>query len=270
MPRPYQVIVVDASAAPATTLSMEFPKLDITFHRYEGSPSAAAQRNYGLKLVAPNAQFVGFLDDDITFAPNALNQMAMFWKLAPMKVVGVSFNLLNPLPTTVKFLKKSRLMEQVGLYSVRMGRVMSSGWQTVIHSLSKNLDVEWLPSTASIWRRMILKPDFFDPFFKGYSYLEDLDASYGLYKKGYRLMVVADAGFYHWPSPSGRSSAVQFGRVETRNRLYFIRKHQLSLLRCIVALIIRALMTLAEGDFGRLGGNLLGIYDFLNSNYKYQ
>lgn len=262
---PYQVVVVDASNEPSSTLPIEFPHLNIKFHRYYRPPSAAAQRNFGLRIASSDADLIGFLDDDITFAPNALRNMLRFWESAPMDVTGATFNILNPEPTSANRLKRSRLIECTGLYSPRMGSVTPSGWQTVIHTVSKNIYTEWLPTTASIWRRSLIDSDFFDPFFEGYSYLEDLDASYGMYIKGHRLVVVAGSGFYHWSSSSGRSSALQFGRMETRNRLYFVRKYQLSMNRCIGAITIRAIMSLAEGNLGRLRGNLLGIGDYLKS-----
>ena len=86
----------------------------------------------------------------------------------------------------------------------------------------------------------------FDGFYESYSYLEDLDLSYSIGQVG-RLAVVSDAGFYHFPSLAGRISARRFGRYEVRNRLYFVRKHELSIARCYVGLAIRLAMSLLRG-----------------------
>lgn len=39
----------------------------------------------------------------------------------------------------------------------------------------------------------------------------------------------------------------QFGRVEVRNRLYFVRKQGLSISRCYTALAIRMIMSVLSG-----------------------
>lgn len=95
----------------------------------------------------------------------------------------------------------------------------------------------------------------FDEFFDGYSYLEDLDFSYSVGKR-YRLAVVAGAGFRHYPSPSGRVSSYHAGKVEVRNRLYFVRKNALSVGRCYLGLLVRLTMTLWYAILGHRGKNL--------------
>ena len=105
--------------------------------------------------------------------------------------------------------------------------------------------VAWLPSTAVLWRAEVLRQRGFDEFFDGYSYLEDLDFSYSIGQQG-RLAVVADAGYYHFPSPAGRVSQRQFGRVEVRNRLHFVRKAGLSVPRCYMGIGVRIAMSVAS------------------------
>ena len=126
-----------------------------------------------------------------------------------------------------------------------------------------------LPSTAAVWRREIFERFRFDEFFEGYSYLEDLDFSYSV-SRHYRLAIIADARYWHYPSPSGRVSQYRFGKIEVRNRLYIVRKHQLSLPRCYLGIIIRlfmtigsALMTRKRADLQRALGNCMGIVQFL-------
>jgi len=59
----------------------------------------------------------------------------------------------------------------------------------------------------------------------------------------------------NFPSPTGRVSARQFGQYEVRNRLYFVRKHGLSLARCYLGLAIRLAMSVCSG-LVRLDSNL--------------
>jgi hypothetical protein len=151
-------------------------------------------------------------------------------------------------------LKNSALAERLGLYSSKSGSVSRSGWQTIIEEIAETQFVDWLPSGAVIFRKEVYIQHVFDEFFDSYSYLEDLDFSYTIGRNG-RLAVVADSGFSHFPSPTGRVSARQFGQYEVRNRLYFVRKHGLSLARCYLGLAIRLAMSVCSG-LVRLDSNL--------------
>jgi hypothetical protein len=112
----------------------------------------------------------------------------------------------------------------------------------MIGTVGETIYVEWLPSTAAVWRRPVIEKFGFEEYFEGYSYLEDLDFSYGV-SRHFRLAVAADAGFFHHHSPSGRIGMYAFGRREVANRLFFVRKHGLSVSRCYLAFAVRLLMT---------------------------
>jgi GT2 family glycosyltransferase len=119
-----------------------------------------------------------------------------------------------------------------------------------------------------VYRKSVLDRNTFDEYFDTYSYVEDLDFSYSVGRKG-RLAVVAEAGYSHFPSAGGRISLRQFGRLEVRNRLYFVRKHELSLSRCFLGIGIRLTMTLAtalisfdRGMLARALGNVEGLFVF--------
>ncbi len=258
---PAEIVVVDASREPVAAVIADFPELAIRYLRH-WPPSAAAQRNAGILACDSASTLIGFADDDTTFEPQAFANMLNFWRDAGPEVLGAAFNFRNSPRRGSSLLKHSRLTERLGLYSARPGSVSLSGWQTVVGEVPETLFVEWLPSGASIFRREVFRDDVFDEFFKSYSYLEDLDFSYTISREG-RLAIVADAGFSHFPSSGGRVSARQFGRFEVRNRLYFVRKHHLSLARCYVGLAIRMGMSVCSGLlhfdsdlFKRAAGNL--------------
>lgn len=262
-----QIVIVDSSADPVGAVTKKFPELNIKYIHHI-PPSASAQRNIGIQSVDPNIELIGFLDDDIVLAPNALEIMLKFWQTAPDNLGGCTFNLMNPFPRSVSKLKESTLTCLLGLYSDKKGIVMPSGWQTLTGTVRNTIFVEWLPSTAAIWRKEIFGRFRFDEFFDGYSYLEDLDFSYGV-SRHYRLAVMADAEYWHYPSPSGRISQYRFGKIEVRNRLYIVRKHRLSLLRCYLGIMIRLFMTIGSAiktknmdDCRRALGNCHGIVQF--------
>ena len=242
---PAEIVVVDASREPVEPVIAEFPELTTRYLRH-WPPSAAAQRNAGIRACDPASTLIGFADDDTTFEPLAFANMLDFWKGAGPDILGTAFNFRNSPRRGYSFLKHSFLAERFGLYSARPGSVSLSGWQTVVGEVTETQFVEWLPSGASIFRLEVFDKGVFDEFFQSYSYLEDLDFSYTIGQVG-RLAIVADAGFSHFPSPGGRVSARQFGRCEVRNRLYFVRKHGLSLTRCYMGIAIRLAISVCSG-----------------------
>ena len=263
---PDEIVIVDASREPVESVVTAFPELRTRYVRH-WPPSAAAQRNAGIRACGPTATLLGFVDDDTTFEPDSFAAMLRFWESAGEDVLGASFNILNYRLPGLQSLKRSRVSARLGLYPTRLGGVAPSGWHSVIAQVSQTQFVEWLPSTAAVWRREVFGQGFFDEFFQSAN-LEDLDFSYAAGRKG-RLAVVADAGFFHFPSPGGRLSSRHFGRLEVRNRLYFVRKHGLSLPRCFLGIGIRLAMTLAaalrscdRGMLARAIGNVEGLFSF--------
>jgi GT2 family glycosyltransferase len=260
-----EVIIVDGSDIPLEGCFNEFEDLPIRYVRCF-PPSAAKQRNEGIRTVRPESKFIGFLDDDVILEPGALLAMREFWQSSADNTGGAAFNMSNHPPLLTSRLKKSILVRRLGLYSGEIGKVSPSGFQTTIGLVSEDVFVDWLPSGAAIWRRSVFERVQFDEWFEGYSYLEDLEFSYRM-RKDYRLAVVAKARYQHFPPALGRGSSFVFGRREVRNRLYFVRKNPpLSLPRCYLALVLRMVMSLLlsvremrPGYLARAAGNWLEI-----------
>jgi len=265
--RPCEIIIVDASREPVESVVTTFPELRIWYVRHM-PPSAAAQRNVGIRACNPSATLIGFADDDTTFEPDSFAAMLRFWESAGEDVLGASFNILNYCLPGLQSLKRGRISARLGLYPAKLGGVAQSGWQSVFGKVSQTQFVEWLPSGAVVYRKAVLDRNTFDEYFDTYSYVEDLDFSYSIGRKG-RLAVVAEAGYSHFPSAGGRASPRQFGRLEVRNRLYFVKKHRLSLPRCFLGIgirltmtLMRALLSFDRGMLARATGNVEGLFAF--------
>ena len=261
---PEQMVIVD-EAGEGNVLAREFPQLNIRVTTFPQG-SASAKRNRGMGCVDREIELIGFMDDDIVAEPDAIEAMRDFWKNAGEDVAGASCNWMNQPPLYARRLKSLPLVARLGLYDARGGLVMRSGFQTVIGVVNENRYVQWLPSGAVVYRRHVLETHFFDEWYRDYSYLEDLDFSYTLSRR-YKLVVVANARFCHYPSSVGRTSAYMFGRKEVASRFHFVGKHpELSAACCFLALTIRILMSIFLGFtkpkgayFQRAAGNVAGL-----------
>jgi GT2 family glycosyltransferase len=262
---PGEVVIVDSSARPFPLADLEPVPVVLRYLRTEVA-SATRQRNLGLDAAGPDADLVGFLDDDVVLERGAVGAMLRFWNGADARVGGAAFNMDNHPPVDWPFLKRTLLAEFLGLYGRRPGTVAPSGFQTMIGRVAKTTRTDWLPSGASVWRREVFRDYRFDEWFGGYSYLEDLDFSYRV-GKALELAVVAEAHYRHLPAAGGRGNGVAFGLREVLNRIYFVKKHaEFSLGRCYAALAVRLLMNLAfaarerqASYLGRAWGNAVGL-----------
>lgn len=263
--KPVQIVIVDSSKNSDEKITQEFLDLPVKYMIHQ-PPSGTAQRNAGVEAVDQGIEFVGIVDDDAVLEANALEAMMNFWEEANEDVGGASFNLLNHPQTYASVLKSRAITEKLGFYSKNNGKVLSSGFHTLIGTVKRTTWVQWLPSTFVIWRKRVFDDYKFDEWFSGYSYLEDLDFSYRVGKE-YKLAIVADARFYHYPAPGGRGSGYRFGIREVLNRVYFVRKYEeLSRLKCYLALKVRMLISISmfikERKFSflqRTAGNVVGI-----------
>jgi GT2 family glycosyltransferase len=95
-----------------------------------------------------------------------------------------------------------------------------------------------------------------------YGYLEDLDFSLELKKKG-KLMVCKNAKYTH--DQSIDRSCFEFGKKEVRNRYYLVQKHNLNKYLFFITLFAKILINLKEGIFlkknslQRFYGNIIAL-----------
>ena len=270
---PEQVLIVGEGDRNAE-IALEFPKLHAEFISLPGS-SICDARNRGTQAARADTDLIAFMDDDIVLEPRVIEALMDYWNNAPEDLGGTGCNLVNYPRLHAWGLKSLRLTSRLALYDSRKGVVLRSGVHTMMPAIRETTYVQWLPTYAVVYSRKVLAEFRFDEWFESYSYLEDLDFSYRIGKK-YKLAVVADARFCHYPSEVGRPSAYLFGKKEVLNRLYFVSKHlELSPPLCCLALCIRALMSVFLGItrfdvdyFKRLAGNLEGLLSVLNGKSK--
>lgn len=227
--------------------------------------STSLQRNYGLKKVIKKNKYVMFLDDDVIFFKDSFNQMDKTIKKNIM-ISGYGFNQVALIKEDIfERIKNSNFVKSIHLYSSSPGRVTRGGWHTKILNIKKDIFVDWIYTTACIYRFQDIKNYRFDETFGRYSYLEDLDFSLNLKKNNKRIIISHLAKYIH-PANVDRSG-FKFGITEVINRYKIVKKNYLNKIIFFISLFIRflyslliSLLKLNFNYFLRAFGNIIGVF----------
>ncbi len=218
--KPDLVIVVDGSGESIKPVVDSFPQIK-THHMRVLPPSLPKQRNAGIQALPPDADWVGFLDDDLVLEPGALESIEKY--IADNKadnVKGVGLTILNqPVTKTVIFNAIFLIGNPVG------GQVTKSGYASGIPPVTQDIHVDWLYGGATFWDRSVFNEFAYDEWFHGTGYMEDVDFSYGVSRK-YQLRVCSSAGCYHYHHPIKRMKQTSIGEWQITSWWYFVRKYK--------------------------------------------
>ena len=255
-----EVIIVDSSDKKEKKKLRELKNF-FNIKIINSTPGISKQRNKGLKNVKKNSKYVMFLDDDIIFEKNAITKMYNFLQLNP-KHAGIGFNLIiKNINKYAEYAKKFKFIKYLGIYDNKNGKVTPSGWQTKAINLTKSEYVDWLPTQAVIYSYQKIKQKNFDVNYGSYSYLEDLDFSYGLKNSG---LIINSKAKYSSDNNVKRNPFF-FGLKEIVNRYYFVKKYNLRksnfLIGCLFLIIKHLILFLMFKPVYliRIIGNLVGL-----------
>lgn len=265
---PCQTIVIDGGKEDIDKILKKFSHLNIDYARIN-PPSLTKQRNLGISLLKPHISLVCFFDDDIILEEGSLSNMMKFWEIAGADIAGANFNNLYH-----KF-KKPNFFERIFCVRAgRPGRILPSGFQSLPCSAQETMQVDWLTGCGMVFRKFIFDEFLFDEWFSGYAHCEDIDFCYRVSKK-YRLFVVADAKILHISPGEKCQDGYSFGKMQIINRLYFVKKNNLSVPLCCWACfgiflnnIFNSLMRLDRGYALRIKGNIAGIIEVMKNFFS--
>ena len=271
-----EILIIDSSDV---KFKKDIKKITKSFKGklFNTKPSAAMQRNVGLTHKNKKSRYVMFLDDDIIFKKDSfinLSKKIYFHEKKKSKDLGYGFNQRKKIKKKlIEVIKKSKISKILGLYSEKPGIVMSSGWQTKILNLRRDILTDWIPTGAVVFSSKILDIRFNENF-GAYSYLEDLDFSLNLRKKNHmnKFLIVANAIFFH-PNDIDRTD-YNFGMIEMLNRFLIVKKYKLSKLHFFYIAFIKSLMTLLmsiknKKNLQKFFGNIVGISICLKKNMSF-
>ena len=265
-----KIIIVDASNLEIKKkIKKKITNYDLNIRLIDSQPSTCIQRNEGFNFLN-NEENIMFLDDDNIFYEDAFCKMQIFLK-NHKNFVGVAFNqIYNYQYNFLERLKKNFIFNKMGIYSSENGGFSKSGWQSKFINFDKDSIVQWLPTRAVIYKSSAIKKLRFDKKLGVYGYLEDLDFSLELKKRG-NLMVCADAKYTH--NQSINRSGYEFGKKEVRNRYYIVKKHNLNNVLFFITLFAKIILTSCKifSDFNclkRVMGNIVAICTINSLNEK--
>lgn len=259
--KPAQIIIVDGGSNDSKDILNSSINLNNIDYIKKNPPSLTLQRNIGINMLKEEASLVAFFDDDIILKPGCLNNMMRFWERASSAVGGAGFNITGEI---YKY-KRPSLFAKIFLVDAdNPSMILRSGFQSKVYFCDETKSAEWLVGCAMVWRKNIFKAFMFDEWFSGYARYEDVDFSYRVGKK-YKMYIIADAHVQHFIKPERIEFSSALGKMEVVNRLYFVRKNQLSIPLCYWALsglllnnVVKAILGVDIRYIYRVKGNLLG------------
>jgi hypothetical protein len=271
----FEILVIDSSNK-ENSIILKNQSKKLKFKYFHTRPSTSYQRNIGLKKKNPSTRFVMFLDDDVIFYKNAFKEMnkVIVKYLSIKEIGGFGFNQMQKQISKNFFekIKNNKVINRIGLYSNKPGKVLRSGWHSKILNVKKNTYADWIYTTACIYKTEAIRKIKFDENFGQYSYLEDLDFSLNLKNFKKKIVISYLAKFTH-PNNIDRSSLI-FGITEVMNRFRVVKKHKLNLYYFFVVSLIRFIISFINSlyfnrqYFLRAIGNIFGFFYIITSLFK--
>lgn len=262
----FEILIIDSSDLKQNKILKELVK-KFTVRLFHTIPSTSFQRNYGLIKKNQETEYVMFLDDDVIFFQDAFYEMnkliIKYKKDSSISCFGFNQIHKNLKKNPIETLKHSKLIKLLGIYSDQPGSVLRTGWHTKILNVKKNSYVDWMYTTACVYKSKVINCLRFDESLGKYSYLEDLDFSLNLKKIKKKIIISYLARFVH-PLNIDRSSFL-FGIAEVFNRYKIVKKYNLSVPFFFIGVFLRFLLSLLgiikfnKNLFLRALGNILGV-----------
>jgi GT2 family glycosyltransferase len=243
---PSEILIIDGSINEATKEILEAH--DFNNLRYfkvsEQERGLTKQRNFGIRRVADDIDFVCFLDDDIVLTPTYFEMLLSTYKVYPEALgVGgyisndVKWRLLKPNeePSIDNFVydgyvrkdgSRFVLRKKLGLDANRPpahfpdfghGRSVS-----FLPPSGKTYEAEQMMGGVASYPKQVLDDQKFSEYFEGYGLYEDADYTLRLSKKG-KLYINTAAKLFHYHESSGRPNKFLYGKMVVRNGWYVWR-----------------------------------------------
>ncbi|HEY8258065.1 MAG TPA: glycosyltransferase family 2 protein [Gemmatimonadales bacterium] len=221
-PQPAQLVIVDASPDDATervvagwVTEHATPRCVLYYRVADQLRGLTRQRNFALARVSTD--LVAFFDDDIVLRDGCLDQMQQVHRRRP-DVVGVGALIANHSDHPDLVWRLRRLLFMVP--NLSPGRYYASGvstpWWPARMATAPEVEGDWLPGGATMWRTVAARETGFVEGFDGYGSGEDLEFSLRVSRQG-KLVMAAAAQVEHLHERGGRPDEEELGYATLRN-----------------------------------------------------
>lgn len=229
---PKEVIIVDDSDTSEVqhyieSLQDKFTKngVSLKYIRNTAGKSLTIARNVGIQNA--NSEIILFLDDDVVLDTNYIKEILFIYVQIP-SAVGVQ-GLITHLPKTNFIVSLLNRFFYLGHNEELRGRVLSSTsctYPSVQEGYRSPVPCEWLSGCNQSYRKEVFLRLQFDENLKKYSYKEDVDLSYRVFKSWPRSLYLAPAAkCVHNVSTAGRLPKKARIEMEEIYTLYFFYKN---------------------------------------------
>lgn len=218
--RPDELVIVDAASDPRVRALAEAQKDAVPAVSYHAFPSSLTQaRNEGVRSSRGDA--VVFLDDDLVLEPEFLAELVRPLERDP-GLGGVTGDVVgHPRGREPGKQLFKRLFQ---LPCDGDGRFRRSGAPTMVHGLSEERQVEFLPGGLTAWRREVFQDFSFDESLPGLAINEDVDFSYRVSRR-WRNFYAPKARALHERPSLAREATLAYLRRELASAAYLYRKN---------------------------------------------
>jgi len=224
--RPDELIIVDAGSSQdlKNVLAESFPKLSIKY--FHVGSGLTRQRNFGIGKSSGN--MIVFFDDDVILDRNYLFYTEeVFARDLGNKTGGAMGKITNINNDSLKFKLMQLYSKIFFLTSEGRGKLKPSGLPSHPFTLDceEPMEVEVLSGAQMAYRREVFEHEKFDETLSAYCYLEDVDFSYRIFKRGYKLIYQPKALIKHMASPTSRLPKKEKSRMFVVNHFYLFKKN---------------------------------------------
>ena len=182
---PKEVIIVDDSDNDVIEIlighrnrEFEEKKILLKYIRSKREKSLTIARNIGIENAA--GDIILFLDDDVILNEEYLKEILKVHKEYP-NALGVQGHITN-----TNFSKLKNSIKKLLFYShneTNKCRVLPSTYTTYPYLLNRIITCQWLSGSNQSYKKSVLEKFKYDENLKRYSYKEDVDLSYRIYKQ---------------------------------------------------------------------------------------
>lgn len=224
---PAELLLVDQSDH--NKIKDWFQNLQAPFHKryiHSNIKSLTAARNLGVKNAG--YEIISYLDDDVLLDKDYYKGILEIFKTYPeAKGVGgyiTNYHQGNRLFNKIKRLP--RILFVLNYNHKNSCKLLYAYGTSYPDPLSKVINCQWLCGANTNWKREVFQEFQFDEVLSGYSFMEDVDFSYRVYKKyPHGLYLTPDARIIHRKSGDKKANRLGVRYIDHESAKYLFFKN---------------------------------------------